>query len=113
MACNWKRSPSAFASGEQALLTLSDGTDFDLLLSDIALGAGMRGMQLAAAAQQQLPQLAVLLMSGYSADLLQADREAPASWELLRKPFTRDQLAAAVARLIAERDARTEPQRDV
>ena len=97
---------SAFASGEQALLALGDGADFELLLSDIALGAGMRGIELAAAAQLQLPQLAVLLMSGYSAELLQADREAPASWELLRKPFTRDQLAAAIAKLMAAREDR-------
>ena len=96
---------SAFASGEQALLALGDGADFELLLSDIALGAGMRGIELAAAAQRQLPQLAVLLMSGYSAELLQADREAPASWELLRKPFTRDQLDAAIAKLMAAREA--------
>jgi PAS domain S-box-containing protein len=95
----------AFASGEQALLALGDGADFDLLLSDIALGAGMRGMQLAAAAQRQQPQLAVLLMSGYSAELLRADREAPAAWELLRKPFTRNELAAAIAKLMVARDA--------
>jgi PAS domain S-box-containing protein len=91
------------ASGEQALLSLGPDADFDLLLSDIALGAGMRGTQLAALAQQRLPQLAVLLMSGFSAELLDADRDSPLGWELLRKPYSRGELAAAMARLMASR----------
>jgi PAS domain S-box-containing protein len=93
------------ASGEQALLALGPDADFDLLLSDIALGAGMRGTRLAALAQARLPRLAVLLMSGYSAELLDADRDAPLSWELLRKPYTRSELALAMSRLMAARDA--------
>jgi signal transduction histidine kinase/ActR/RegA family two-component response regulator len=91
------------ASGEQALLALGPEADFDLLLSDIALGPGMRGTRLAELAQARLPRMAVLLMSGYSAELLDADRDAPLSWELLRKPYTRSELAAAIARLMAAR----------
>jgi PAS domain S-box-containing protein len=91
------------ASGEQALSALQPQAGFDLLLSDIALGAGMRGTRLAALAQQRQPRLAVLLMSGYSAELLDADREAPLDWELLPKPFSREELAAAIAGLMAVR----------
>ena len=54
-------------------------------------------------AQQRRPQLAVLLMSGYSSELLDADRDAPLDWELLRKPYSRGELAAAMARLMAAR----------
>ena len=43
-------------------------------------------------------------MSGYSSELLDADRDSPLSWELLRKPYTRAELAAAIARLLAARD---------
>ena len=93
------------ASGEQALLELRPQAEVDLLLSDIALGAGMRGTQLAALAQARLPRLAVLLMSGYSAELLDADRDAPLGWELLHKPYSRAELAAAMARLMAVRGA--------
>ena len=47
-------------SGEQALLALADGGDFDLLLSDIALGPGMRGTELARRARQaHSPELAI------------------------------------------------------
>lgn len=89
------------SSAEQALAGLARAGGIELLLSDIALGAGMRGTQLAAEVQQRLPEVAVLLMSGYSSDLLDADRESPPTWELLRKPFSRSELARAIARLTA------------
>jgi PAS domain S-box-containing protein len=85
------------ASGEQALLALEAGVAFDLLLTDIALGAGMRGTELAVLAQQRLPKLAVLLTSGFSSELLDADRDSPPSWELLPKPYSRDELTRAIA----------------
>jgi CheY-like chemotaxis protein len=88
------------ASGEQALLALGHEARFDMLVTDIALGAGIRGTELAARAQARFPDLAILLMSGYSSELLDADRESPAAWELLRKPCTREELAQAVARAL-------------
>jgi hypothetical protein len=47
--------------------------------------------------------LAILLMSGFSQDLLDADSSSPPSWELLRKPYNRDELKAALARVVANR----------
>jgi len=88
------------ASGEQAVLLLDVGRRFDLLLTDIALGSGMRGTELAARAQDRSPELAIVLMSGYSAELLDADRDSPQTWELLRKPCTREELALAISRVI-------------
>jgi len=90
------------ATAEQALSALDAGAGpFDLLLSDIALGAGMRGTRLASEIQQRFPQMAVLLMSGFSSELLDADREVPQSWELLPKPYTRSELAQAMAKVLA------------
>lgn len=89
---------TACASGEQALLRLVSDAPFDLLLTDIALGAGMRGTELAREAQARLPHLAVLLMSGYSAELLDISQSAPLSWELLAKPYSREALGHAIAR---------------
>ena len=91
------------ANGDQALLALDTDGGFDLLLTDIALGPGMRGTQVAAEAQRRLPQLAVLLMSGFSAELLDADRDSPPAWELLRKPYTRAELAQAIAKVMSAR----------
>ena len=90
-------------NAEDALPTLDPGAGFDVLLSDISLGAGMRGTELAGIAQQRLPGLAILLMSGFSSELLEADGSSPPDWELLRKPYSRDELKQALARALANR----------
>jgi CheY-like chemotaxis protein len=86
------------ASAEQAQALLDGGAEQDLLMTDIALGAGMRGTELAAWASARRPELGVLLVSGFSSELVDADAESPPEWELLGKPYSREELAAAVAR---------------
>ena len=93
---------TACSSAEEALRLLdAGGVRCRLLLTDIALGPGMRGIELARLAEQRLPGLAVILMSGFSSELLDANRDAPGHWELLKKPYGRDELADAVARVMA------------
>jgi PAS domain S-box-containing protein len=87
-------------TGEQALLALAGDERFDVLLTDIALGAGMRGTELAAKAQERFPALAIVLMSGFPAELIEADRDSPLAWELLRKPCSREELTRAIARVV-------------
>ena len=86
-------------TAEDALAILASGQPFELLLSDIALGVGIRGTQLAAEAQKCRPELRVLLVSGYSAELLDADRDAPVEWALLQKPYSREELTNAISRV--------------
>jgi signal transduction histidine kinase/CheY-like chemotaxis protein len=87
--------------GEQALAWLEADGDVDLLLTDIALGPGMRGTDLARSARARDPDLKVLLMSGFAPELLDPDADQPLPWELLRKPCTREELAAALGRALA------------
>ena len=89
------------ATAEQALLRLDAAEPFDLLLSDIALGAGLRGTDLAREAQARRPHLHVLLVSGFSAELIDMSDTAPASWELLAKPYSRQELQHAIARAVS------------
>ncbi len=94
---------SEFDHAETALASLAGGQTCQLLLTDIALGAGMRGTELARQVQSRWPAVAVLLMSGYSEELLQAPDGGESAWELLRKPYERADLARAIARALASR----------
>ncbi|MCW7539786.1 PAS domain S-box protein [Aquabacterium sp. A7-Y] len=87
---------TACLQAEEALALLSPQAGYELLLSDIALGAGMRGTELARRAQAIMPELPVLLMTGFSSGLL----DAPPEWELLRKPYTRGDLARAIVKVL-------------
>jgi PAS domain S-box-containing protein len=95
------------ARSAESALALLMARRFDLLLTDIALGAGMRGTELARQAQARQPDLAVLLISGFAAEMLDQEpwREGARDsgklpWELLRKPFSREELMRALARAL-------------
>jgi CheY-like chemotaxis protein len=88
------------ASAEEALALEAPEPGHDLLLSDIMLGAGMRGTELAPRAVARWPGLAVLLLSGYATELVEAGGPRRGTWPSLRKPFSREQLARAVVRAL-------------
>ncbi len=92
-------------TGEEALAVLEREAAFDLLLTDIALGPGLRGTDVAARAQRRQPDLAVLLVSGFSEELVDADQTAPIDWELLPKPYSRNELERAISTAIGARAA--------
>jgi CheY-like chemotaxis protein len=89
-----------FGAAEAARACLEGGARCELLLTDIALGAGMPGTELARHVRMRWPGIAVLLMSGYSAEMLQAPEDGPTAWELLHKPYERAELARAVVRAL-------------
>ncbi len=91
------------ASGQQAMSMLGPDALYDLLLTDIVLGGGMRGTDLASAVQRRLPRMGILLMSGFSAELLEADRKSPREWQLLQKPCSREDLARAIGHVLSAR----------
>ena len=97
---------TALENAEQALALLNEhphpnSQDMpDLLLSDVALGAGKPGTELARLVQARWPAMGRLLMSGYVYDAEHGAR-ATTDDELLRKPFDRAALLAAIGRALA------------
>ncbi|MCC6729816.1 MAG: PAS domain S-box protein [Chthonomonadales bacterium] len=92
----------AARDGAEALKLLdAEGSPVDLLLTDIAM-PGMDGRELAAAVRERVPEVRILLMSGYT-EAESADAERP--WDLLAKPFT----PAALARRVRDLFGRSEP----
>lgn len=90
----------AAASAREALDLLIANPDVDLLFSDVVLGSGMDGTELAREARRIRPELPILLASGYPGPG-DRQREAPDEiFELLPKPYRRGQLTSAIRRLL-------------
>ena len=80
--------------GQSAISILSGNQHIDLLFTDIVLGGDIRGDELARHARALRRGLKVLLTTGYAAD--QGNARVEDSVYVLRKPFRRDELAAAI-----------------
>ncbi len=89
----------AAADAAAALAQLEATPGIALLFSDVILGAGMSGVELADAARRLRPQLPVLLTSGYE----RAAADDARGFPLLHKPYRREQLAAAIRDAFARR----------
>lgn len=74
----------------------------DFLLADIGLPGGLNGRQLGDAARQLLPDLPVLLITGYAGAVTSSD--LPAGVQVLSKPFDLDALVARVQEMLAGRE---------
>ena len=78
------------ANAEEALERLgADGAGFDAVFSDVVM-PGMGGVALARVLRERMPDLPVLLTSGYSHVLAEEDDHG---FAVLQKPYSADQLA--------------------
>jgi PAS domain S-box-containing protein len=93
------------ASAPAALRALEAGMEADLVLTDVIMPGGQDGIELARRLARERPGLPVLLCSGYGGA---PARVAMTGLPLLRKPYTLDELdaAIAVARAAAPRSGR-------
>lgn len=100
------------ASADEALAVAARGDDpIDVLFSDVKLGGGMNGVELAQQMLATTPTLGVILTSG-DPSWLEPAGLPPTQVRLLSKPFRRDQVKEALDGLASERKkARPEPHR--
>ena len=90
------------SNGEQGLALLRENARcYDLVFSDVMM-PGIDGVSLAREIRKRLPQLPVLLTSGYSQVLA---KEGQYGFELIHKPYTLEGLAKAIQRTLSERGA--------
>ena len=95
----------AHASGAMAALDVLDRQpEFDLVFSDMVMPGGMNGIELAHELGRRYASLPVLLTTGFSPAAAAAQREGR---RLLVKPYTMENLAAAVAATLRRRSSST------
>lgn len=87
--------------GVEALDTLTAAPGaFELLVSDVHM-PGLDGVDLARRAIAAAPSLKLLLMSGFTEELDRAQALKSPNLSVITKPFTLDQIRAAVRSLLA------------
>jgi PAS domain S-box-containing protein len=89
-------------SAHEALEIVRSAKGLDALLSDVVLGSGLNGIDLAVAARGLRPQLPVAFMSGYTSIPEAQHRIRELAAPLLGKPATISQLARAIDAICAE-----------
>ncbi|HZP79439.1 MAG TPA: PAS domain S-box protein [Pseudolabrys sp.] len=88
----------------QAALTALERERFDLVISDVVMPGPMDGLDLAHAIRSRLPDLPVILATGYS----DAAASAAKDFTILRKPYQLGELSRAAAHVMAQ--ASRDPQ---
>lgn len=89
----------AVSDGAEALEALREA-EYDLLLTDIVMPL-MDGIALALAASRDRPNLRILMMTGYAEEKRRAHNLEALIHDVISKPFSLDELAAAVERALA------------
>ena len=89
------------ASGREAFEVLGGRPDIDLLLTNVILPGMLDGLDVVTEARRRQPDLKVVYMSGYPAEMPSQYAAVSQDIELLSKPFRRTQLADTLKRALA------------
>jgi CheY-like chemotaxis protein len=87
------------ASGEQALELVDQGTEVDLLFTDVIMPGGMNGLELVEKLRRLRPEVPVLVTTGYMDEL--PARERGRGLDILAKPYRHEDLLERVKAALA------------
>jgi two-component system cell cycle response regulator CpdR len=91
----------AVSNGTDALARLAQGAEpFDLLISDVQM-PGLDGIELARKVAASLPDLPILLMSGYVVEEDAMKSTGAKIAGLISKPFTLEEIRSQVTKLLS------------
>jgi CheY-like chemotaxis protein len=92
-----------------AIELIENGTQVDLVFSDVIMPGPVSSLQLRDVVRTHLPQAQILYTSGYAEGVLSHSGKVDASVHLLQKPYDPDALSARIRDLLRSRDE--QPQR--
>lgn len=90
-------------SAENALEQLEHDTNFDLLITDMVM-PGKTGAELAAIVKEKIPNIQVILASGYSEEIAKRELSDSENFEFMAKPFSLGDLTAKVFDVLNKRN---------
>jgi CheY-like chemotaxis protein len=88
---------SVAASGEEALQELGEQT-FDVVVSDMGMGAGMNGWELAEAVRSRWPSVRFFLATGWGAAIDPVEAQSRGVEAVLAKPYQLADLLQVLSR---------------
>jgi CheY-like chemotaxis protein len=88
----------AAASGEEAIEHLEAG-GYDLIISDLSMGSGMNGWDLAREVAQRWPDTRFVIASGWGAGIGEREAQTHDVDAVLAKPYRLDEVRRAIGRL--------------
>ncbi|MEN0045062.1 MAG: ATP-binding protein, partial [Pseudomonadota bacterium] len=97
---------AAAADGATAIARLRQGDTFDIMILDVVLPGDLDGIDVYRLARELGHDSGVLFCSGFAGVVSGAEREVNVPGPMLRKPFSRSQLASAVSEGLRNTSAR-------
>lgn len=88
-------------NGEQAFEILATKPHLDLMITDFRLPGGISGVAIAEPAVKLRPELKVIFISGYPAEILESNSPIARKAPILAKPFDLEVLQAKIQSLLS------------
>ncbi|KQQ55800.1 hypothetical protein ASF84_10740 [Pseudomonas sp. Leaf127] len=88
-------------NGEQAFEILATRPHLDLMITDYRLPGGISGVMIAEPAVKLRPDLKVIFISGYPAEIVDSGSPIASRAPILAKPFTMETLHSQIESLLA------------
>ncbi|MDD2052121.1 response regulator [Pseudomonas putida] len=88
-------------NGEQAFEVLASKPHLDVMITDYRLPGGISGVMIAEPAVKLRPDLKVIFISGYPAEIRESGSPIALTAPILAKPFDLDSLQEQIQRLLA------------
>jgi len=88
--------------GPTALQVLDGRSHIDVLFTDLIMPGGLSGRDIATRARELMPEIRVLLTSGYAEDVVRADELQRERLSVLRKPYGQAELVTALRNVLGE-----------